>query len=211
VVGVENADLKLLPGMTASAEIEVSVRDNVLRIPNAALRFKPPAALRPARTETRDGLLEGLTLSAEQRAAYEADRQQMDQLSANERSQLSEQGLLPPGQSGQAMVIRLDAASAASPQAIQQAIAQRMRERFAGFRATLDEAQRAQFDARLATLGASAGDARPAPGGAEVWQPTDDGPRPRAVQIGVADSTHTELRDQRLREGDTVIVGVQRG
>lgn len=211
VVGVENADLKLLPGMTASAEIEVSVRENVLRIPNAALRFKPPAALRPARTETRDGLLKGLTLSAEQRAAYEADRQQMDQLSANERSQLSEQGLLPPGQRGQAMVIRLDAASAASPQAIQQAIAQRMRERFAGFRATLDEAQRAQFDARLATLGASAGDARPAPGGAEVWQPTDDGPRPRAVQIGVADSTHTELRDQRLREGDTVIVGVQRG
>ncbi|MCU0757315.1 MAG: hypothetical protein MUE46_19745, partial [Xanthomonadales bacterium] len=186
--------------------------ENVLRIPNAALRFKPPAALRPARTETRDGLLEGLTLSAEQRAAYDADRQQMDQLSANERSQLSAQGLLPPGQSGQAMVIRLDAASAASPQAIQQAIAQRMRERFAGFRATLDEAQRAQFDARLATLGAGAGgNARPAADGAEVWQPAERGPQPRTVRIGVADSTHTELRDDRLREGDAVIVGVQRG
>ena len=41
VAEVNNADLRLKPGMTASMRIEVSRRDNVMRIPNAALRFRP--------------------------------------------------------------------------------------------------------------------------------------------------------------------------
>lgn len=41
VVAVDNADGVLLPGMTANAEIEVSHRDDVLRVGNAALRYKP--------------------------------------------------------------------------------------------------------------------------------------------------------------------------
>src|SRR5688572_28013074 len=41
VAEVSNADLRLKPGMTASMRIEVSRRDNVMRIPNAALRFRP--------------------------------------------------------------------------------------------------------------------------------------------------------------------------
>lgn len=41
VARVRNADLRLKPGMTASMRIEVARRDNVLRIPNAALRFRP--------------------------------------------------------------------------------------------------------------------------------------------------------------------------
>lgn len=43
VAEVNNADLRLKPGMTASMRIEVSRRDNVMRIPNAALRFRPNA------------------------------------------------------------------------------------------------------------------------------------------------------------------------
>lgn len=41
VVAVDNADGKLLPGMTAHVEVTVGRRNNVLRVPNAALRFKP--------------------------------------------------------------------------------------------------------------------------------------------------------------------------
>ena len=44
VVQVDNADQSLLPGMTASAEIVVSRREGVLRVPNAALRYTPPDA-----------------------------------------------------------------------------------------------------------------------------------------------------------------------
>src|SRR5205085_4593569 len=42
VVEVDNADLKLRPGMTANASIIIAQRHDVLRLPNAALRFRPP-------------------------------------------------------------------------------------------------------------------------------------------------------------------------
>lgn len=41
VVGVDNKDLRLKPGMTANVSIIVAQRDNVLKVPNAALRFVP--------------------------------------------------------------------------------------------------------------------------------------------------------------------------
>jgi HlyD family secretion protein len=42
VISVNNADLKLRPGMTANVSITTSQKQGVLKIPNAALRFKPP-------------------------------------------------------------------------------------------------------------------------------------------------------------------------
>jgi HlyD family secretion protein len=49
VIDVENAELKLKPGMTATVNIVSERRDGVLRVPNAALRFRPDAlAARPA-------------------------------------------------------------------------------------------------------------------------------------------------------------------
>jgi HlyD family secretion protein len=40
VIGVTNSDFKLKPGMTATVSITTAQRTNVLKIPNAALRFK---------------------------------------------------------------------------------------------------------------------------------------------------------------------------
>src|SRR6202171_3008448 len=42
VVAVPNPDLKLLPGMTANVKILTNKEDNVLKVPNIALRFRPP-------------------------------------------------------------------------------------------------------------------------------------------------------------------------
>lgn len=42
VVAVGNPDLKLFPGMTANVKILTKQMDAALRIPNAALRFRPP-------------------------------------------------------------------------------------------------------------------------------------------------------------------------
>lgn len=42
ILAVENDDLSLRPGMTANATITIAERDNVLTVPNAALRFTPP-------------------------------------------------------------------------------------------------------------------------------------------------------------------------
>jgi len=41
VIDVPNPDLKLKPGMTANVSVEVARDDNALRVPNAALRFRP--------------------------------------------------------------------------------------------------------------------------------------------------------------------------
>jgi HlyD family secretion protein len=43
VIDVANRDGKLKPGMTANVTIEIARADNVLKVPNAALRFQPAA------------------------------------------------------------------------------------------------------------------------------------------------------------------------
>lgn len=76
VISARNADLALLPGMTANVRIVVDERESVLKVPNAALRFRPPGANEarragarvwvPARTgprpvELRLGLSDGIS------------------------------------------------------------------------------------------------------------------------------------------------------
>ena len=57
VIDVVNDQLKLKPGMTANATVVYAERRDVLRVPNAALRFRPPPELagtgRGAPTEVR--------------------------------------------------------------------------------------------------------------------------------------------------------------
>jgi HlyD family secretion protein len=45
VVAVDNQDLKLRPGMTANARFITAERKGVLKIPNAAARFRPPVGV----------------------------------------------------------------------------------------------------------------------------------------------------------------------
>jgi HlyD family secretion protein len=42
VIGVDNPDMKLKPGMTANVSIVIAERKNALKVPNMALRFRPP-------------------------------------------------------------------------------------------------------------------------------------------------------------------------
>jgi HlyD family secretion protein len=44
VIGVNNADLKLKPGMTANVAVIIAHKDNVILIKNAALRYRPADA-----------------------------------------------------------------------------------------------------------------------------------------------------------------------
>ncbi len=53
VIGVNNDDLKLKPGMTANVSIKIAHRDNVLQIKNAALRYRPASATTTSPTESR--------------------------------------------------------------------------------------------------------------------------------------------------------------
>jgi HlyD family secretion protein len=53
VIAVSNPQLKLMPGMTANVTIAVARRANVIRIPEAALRYQPPLPALVLARETR--------------------------------------------------------------------------------------------------------------------------------------------------------------
>ncbi|NUQ47794.1 MAG: efflux RND transporter periplasmic adaptor subunit, partial [Phycisphaerae bacterium] len=53
IIDVDNEDLALRPGMTATVAFEVARVDDVLTVPNAALRFKPPEGSIKAETGER--------------------------------------------------------------------------------------------------------------------------------------------------------------
>jgi HlyD family secretion protein len=52
VLSVDNSDLALRPGMTATAEITTAEKKNVLLVPNGATRFTPPGMTAPAETNS---------------------------------------------------------------------------------------------------------------------------------------------------------------
>lgn len=54
IINADNPEEKLLPGMTANLLFEVEKRENVLRVPNAALRFVPTDEERAKVTVTED-------------------------------------------------------------------------------------------------------------------------------------------------------------
>lgn len=60
VVDAPNPHLKLKPGMTATITLEIARRDNVHRVPNAALRFRPtPATFAALNQDVPAGLQAG--------------------------------------------------------------------------------------------------------------------------------------------------------
>ena len=52
IIDVPNPDLKLKPGMTASVTVETARADDVVRVPNAALRFSPSEEILAALGQT---------------------------------------------------------------------------------------------------------------------------------------------------------------
>jgi HlyD family secretion protein len=55
VVDVSNPDLALRPGMTANVTFVYADKQDVIRVPNAALRFRPPSELQGPRSGTGSG------------------------------------------------------------------------------------------------------------------------------------------------------------
>ena len=57
IIDAPNADLKLMPGMTANLSFQIEVKEDVLRLPTAALRFVPsPFLVRPQDRHYIEGL-----------------------------------------------------------------------------------------------------------------------------------------------------------
>jgi HlyD family secretion protein len=76
VIEAPNKELKLLPGMTANITFQIETKDNVLRVPAAALRFMPqPTQVRGDDRHYVETVLNGTTDSGTKRtAADKADQ-----------------------------------------------------------------------------------------------------------------------------------------
>lgn len=205
VVTVDNSDGILLPGLTVNAEIEVSRRDAVVKVSNAALRYKPTGAEGAAPAMPQGGARAGvaddlrrealaLELSDAQRAALE------ESMAAIEARQQARQAAPAAagngGGAGAGRGSRPPAGAMASQ--IRQRMLQRYREDFAEFRETLDDAQARRWDAAVANL---VGATR-----ATVYRLEGGRPVPVMVRVGATDGTATELSGG-IQAGDLLITG----
>ncbi|OHE85273.1 MAG: efflux transporter periplasmic adaptor subunit [Lysobacterales bacterium RIFOXYA1_FULL_69_10] len=218
VVAVDNRDEVLLPGMTANAEIEVSRRDDVLRVSNAALRWKPaedgdaPAAEAGAMRGRGDmsgdlsNIADGLSLTAEQRAVFDREIEAMRERQAAQAAQAaaragasgstSTPNLFGGGRGGNRRAGGGTGASAA----MRQRMLERIQAQFSGFAASLSDAQRERWQAELLALAG----ARRAP----LYRLVDGQPQRVMVRVGASDGASTEVTG--VEDGDRVIVGIER-
>jgi HlyD family secretion protein len=70
VIDVDNADLTLRPTMTANCTFVYATKDDAVRLPNAALRFKPDAATVTAMAGATAAAVRGDSLAADQRVIW---------------------------------------------------------------------------------------------------------------------------------------------
>src|SRR5690606_27206083 len=205
-----NADGTLLPGLTVNAEIEVSRRDDVLRVSNAALRYRPSDAggagpgMSPGRPTQAPragapggGLADDL---AQEAAALDLAPQQQahfDQAVAAIRERQQARSGAPRGGTGGPP--GMGGGGGGMQAQIRQRMAARMQEDFASFRASLDDAQRSRWDAALAALlNARRG---------TLYRLVDGQPQPVMVRLGATDGSFTEVSGGGLAEGDLIITG----
>lgn len=225
VVTVDNSDGTLLPGLTVNAEIEVSKREGVLKLGNAALRFKPaegsalaelqpqgaPAggangSRGPGMGEDLQALAGSLGLQPQQQAAFDAALEEMKQRQAERMAQAQQgaQGQAPGGSrlfGGGGM--RFGGGNGGANPAMLAQMRARMRDRlnqqFGAFVSTLDEAQRGKWNAGLeAQLSAKRVLAYKLVGGK---------PQPIMLKVGVSDGSSTEISGRDIKEGDLIVSG----
>ncbi len=187
VVTVPNAGGRLLPGMTATVRIVTEHRPDALRVPNAALRWRPRGAGgEAAAAEGRGGgpgggggglieqvLRELPDLTPAQSAEIEAAQAEMRERAANLPRNEGRQGQMQAAR--QRLISRVNAA--------------------------LSPEQRARLSELRGTRGTAG----------TVWV-AEEGAPPRAVpvRLGATDGTVTEIVSGDLSPGQAVVVGLER-
>ena len=206
IVAAANPDLTLLPGMTANVRITTAEKDKALKLPNAALRFRPTgaaeekkvvAAVSPAptpgvagagggggagQTQLRERLVAELKLDADQQG-------KLDVIFTGMRDKFRAARELPDAEKARA----------------QERNRAEIREKVA---AILTPEQKQRYDEIAGETQAER--AGGGGGSGRVWIIGEDGnPKAVAVRLGLTDGSMTEIVSGDIREGSEVIVGQQ--
>ena len=181
IVGADNPDQALLPGMTANVEV-----------PSAALRFKPDGAAAPEAAASRGGGRDAA------RARVRALFQRLNKrLALNEEQQAGVRAIFR--ETGQA--IGALAQAGGEPEQRRQAVRGLRAQASRRIAALLDEEQKRKYAEMLAESAVATTRGR-------VWRPDTKGkPEAVAVVAGISDGSMTEVVRGELAAGQQVIIG----
>ena len=196
VIQVDNKDLKLKPGMTANVSVLIEHKERVLKIPNAALRFRPEMAKKEEAGEKRK---EGSQSSGRQskEGSQSPGRQLIERL-------VKELNLTPDQQSKVEMILQSlrpeiqEIREKSKPEEARIRIQSLIRQKIVGL---LTEEQKK----KMSELSQSSQGMERRPG--RVWILSPEGkPVPVSIVLGITDGTFSEVVAGDLREGMEVIV-----
>lgn len=197
VVSADNFDLALLPGMTASVQIVVEERPEVLNVPNAALRFQPRGPIASSGSGAAGtGVTATPTGSAAERLkvvikTLKLDKDQQAQVWAwykEARGRVF--ALTTKGATGKDMQAAIKVERRRMMKSVRELCTPEQRKRW--------PLLRAKAVANVAKKG-------------RVWLVNDQGlPLGVDVVTGISDGSITEIRSGDLKAGQKVIVGVEK-
>ncbi|MBM4340364.1 MAG: efflux RND transporter periplasmic adaptor subunit [Deltaproteobacteria bacterium] len=192
VVQVSNPDLKLKPGMTANVSIMIDHREGVLKIPNAALRFRPESAKSEGPVEKKK------ETSSKEPSPQEKGRAGLERLK-------SELNLTAEQQSKMDMILQ-------SSRAEMQEIRQKSKPEEASIRIRTLIRQKIwgiltdEQKKKLSAMGQGQQKEQGRPG--RVWTLAPENKAiPVQIVVGITDGTFSEVMSGDLRDGAEVIVG----
>lgn len=191
VISADNPDELLLPGMTAEVKIISAQRPQALKVPNAALRFRP----------------RGASAGAGRPASFTSTRLPPDVVVRRLTAAL---GLTPEQQQQMRAIFeeaRLDFQKLRGTRMNRQ----QRRSRFGALRRKINQRIRAVLTDKQRTVFAKLRRRRAQSGRGQVWVLGDDGkPKMVRLRIGITDGAATEVVRGGLKAGQSVIVGVFR-
>jgi len=195
VITTSNSDLSLFPGMTANVRIVVDTRDNALKLPNAALRFRPPGIV-----EAREPVRAAVVSQADKGQGRQAGEAARERLVNELKLDAQQQARLETIFNETRDKIR---ALATEDQNERRKQVERLRsESRARIAEMLNPEQRARYEAigaARATRGSTSG---------RVWVVAESGkPKAVTVRLGLSDGSYTELVSSEITEGAPVIIG----
>ncbi len=209
IINVNNADLKLRPGMTANVSVIVARRDGVLRLPNAALRVRIPegvtvkglpAGAAPAPTAEKKADAPAATASAAPAASAPGGER-----SANREARGNGESRRGGGGGG-GMFGNLTP----EQRTVMREIIQQVGVDFRAGPPTTE--QRAQIRKLMIERGLPVPEEAPRPGEVvittrAVYVMRDGTPEAVSIKAGITDGSATEAVEG-LKEGDVILTGV---
>jgi len=199
VIQVENKEFKLKPGMTANVSVMIAYKSGVLRIPNAALRYRPESAKATIGEEV------GKKNTGSQKREATPDRGSGEQPRGGMTAERLAEGLnLTPEQKAKVEMILMSSRQEiqeirekSKPEEARGKIQSLLRQKILG---VLTEEQRQKWQ----NLRSGQGQERKS---ARVWVLTSAGkPEPVSIVLGLTDGTFSEVVSGDLKEGAELIV-----